>query len=163
MNRFFSVRRIALVLATLGVLGLVTTAVADSKHQVPHKESADGVITAVVPITDDNPVGHMDFMAEGVATHLGHYTQTGGHDFYADGTLVGSFKSTAVDGSTISGLYSGVFFPTDDGFIEFDVTAEWLVGTGRLKGVTGSGCVVAILDGATLEFHYDTDATWNMP
>src|SRR5262245_49778397 len=109
MKRFFSVRRIALVLATLGMLGLVSAVMAAGPHEVPHKESADGVITNVVPITDTNPVGHMDFTAEGTATHLGKYTQTGGHDFYADGTLVGTFTSTAADGSTISGIYYGVF------------------------------------------------------
>lgn len=163
MNRFFAVRRIALVLATLGILGLVGTVVADSTHEVPHKESTDGVITNVVPITDDNPVGHMDFTAEGVATQMGKYTETGGHDFYADGSLVGSFTSTAADGSTISGIYYGVFFPIDDGQFEFNVTAVWQTGTGRLKGVTGSGPVVAILDGTTLHFQFDADATWNMP
>src|SRR5262249_62247182 len=114
-------------------------------------------------ITDDNPVGHMDFTAEGTATHMGKYTEMGGHDFYADGTLFGSFKSTAADGSTIAGIYYGVFFPIDDCFFEFDGTAVWQVGTGRLEGVTGCGSVVAILDGTTLEFHFDADATWNMP
>jgi hypothetical protein len=161
MNRCVSVRGALGTLVTVGILGLVSPAVADAP--VPHKESTDGVITNVVPITADNPVGHMDFKAVGVATHMGRYTETGGHDFYADGSLSGSFKSTAADGSTISGVYYGVFFPIGDGLFEFDVTAEWQVGTGRLQGVTGSGSVVAILDGATLKFHFDTDATWMFP
>src|SRR5262249_41601089 len=114
-------------------------------------------------ITEDNPVGHMDFVAEGVATQMGHYTQTGGHDFYADGSLFGTFTSTAADGSTISGIYYGGFFPIGGGLFEFDVTAQWLEGTDRLEGVTGIGDVVAILDGTTLEFHYVTDATWDLP
>jgi hypothetical protein len=163
MNCFFTVRRIAFALAMLGILGIVGTVVANKPHDVPYKESTDGVITNIVPITATNPVGHMDFEAEGEATRMGRYTETGGHDFYADGSLFGTFESTAADGSTISGYYYGVFFPIDGGLFEFDVTAVWQVGTDRLEGITGSGDVVAILDPTTLKFHFDTDATWTLP
>ena len=77
--------------------------------------------------------------------------------------MIGSFTSTAADGSTISGIYYGTFAPIGGGLFEFNVTAEWLVGTGRLEGVTGIGDVVAVLDGATGLLHYDTDATWDLP
>ena len=142
------------------VLGLASFAQADSP--VPLKENANGQLTNVVLPVGETP-GHMDFVAVGQATQLGKYNEVGGHDFYPDGTLFGEFETTAADGATISGMYYGTFHPIEGGLVQFDVTAEWLLGTGRLEGVTGSGSVVAVLDPATGRFHLDSDGTWILP
>ncbi len=136
---------------------------------VPHRESCDGSLTSVVNPTPQNPVGSMTFLGKGVATHMGKYQITGGHTFRFNpgsttaGTLNGTFKSTAADGSTIAGIYFGTFAAQPNNTIRFDVTAVYQVGTRRLLGVTGRGAVVAILDAATGNFHYDTLGTWTFP
>lgn len=130
---------------------------------VPHKEHAEGHLTYVEFPTPEEPVGRMEFEAAGKGTRLGKYTQVGGHDFFPDGTLEGEFETTASDGSTISGTYSGTYEDIGGGLVRFDVEAVWLVGTARLEGVTGSARVIAVLDLATGEFFYDTNGTWNLP
>lgn len=155
--RFAAFSVVAAIATTLGLAGPAWA------QTVPHKERASGVLTSIVPITEDNPVGSMEFAAEGNASHVGRYSQVGGHDFFADGTLVGTFTTTAADGSVISGIYYGTFAPIGGTLFQFNVTAEWLEGTGRLTGVTGVAEVVAILDAATGEVHYDTLGTWTLP
>jgi hypothetical protein len=159
---FHARRAFTLGLMTLAALALADPAVADPL--IPHTERADGQLTNVV---DPDPTtglgGRMDFVGNGWASQFGKYTQVGGHDFDAFGNLAGAFTSTAADGATISGIYSGIFFPIGDGFFQFNVNAEWLVGTGRLQGVTGVGEVVAILDAETGMFHYVTDGEWSLP
>jgi hypothetical protein len=154
-----SLKAASLVGAVVLTLGLASFAHADSP--VPHKERTNGQIVNLVLPDGVNP-GRMDFVGNGFATHMGNYVEVGGHDFYPDGTLVGEFESTAADGSTISGIYYGTFHDIGGGFAQFDVTAEWLEGTGRLDGVTGIGSVVAILDTSTGMFHFVADGTWNL-
>ncbi len=120
------------------------------------------MLTNVVPPTADAP-GEMDFVGQGEATHMGKYRIVGGHSFTLDGNLQGSFTSTAADGSTISGTYEGVFFPIGPDLFQFEVSVQYLRGTGRLAGVTGQADTVAVLDAATGIFHYDTDGTWTLP
>lgn len=134
-----------------------------SAGEVPHLEKTVGQVIFQRDPTPENPVGRQEFIAVGHGTHLGQYTQVGAHDFYPDGTLEGEFESTASDGATISGVYSGSFAPIGGGLFEFNVTAVWLDGTGRLAGVAGSGDVRAILDSATGIVTYETDATWELP
>jgi hypothetical protein len=153
MKRFLSLASLALLVFVLPVLAGPT---------VPHKESCDGVLTNVIPPSADAP-GEMDFVGVGKATHMGQYHIVGGHLFTPEGDLVGAFTSTAADGSTISGTYEGVFFPIGGTLYQFEVSVDYLVGTGRLAGVTGHAETVAILDAATGEFHYDTLGTWTLP
>ncbi len=152
MKRFLSCQ----AAFAIAVLGVFCAAGAAHAHTVPHKESCDGRLTSVTPIT-------MDFVGTGVATHMGKYHIVGGHLYFPDGTLFGVFTSTAADGSTISGTYAGTFAPIGGTLFRFDVDVHYLTGTGRLAGVTGSADTVAILDMATGLFHYDTDGTWDRP
>src|SRR5262245_52924431 len=132
---------------------------------VPHKESTEGQVISQVDPTEDTP-GTLTWTASGKATHMGNYTEAGSHRFTAPDergiglVLDGVFTSTAADGSTISGTYSGTYEILGDGTARFDVTAVWVSGTGRFAGVTGQGPVVANMDLATGAFHFDTDATW---
>jgi hypothetical protein len=158
-----SMKTLSLVAAIALVLSLADFAEAGKESKtVPHKERTSGQAINIVPPDGENP-GHLDFVGSGYATHLGNYTETGGHDFYPDGTLFGEFESTAANGDTISGIYYGTFQVLEGGIGRFDVTAEWLEGTGRLEGITGIGTVVAFMDLATGEFHFVTDGTWVKP
>ncbi len=108
---------------------------------VPHHEHCTGTLTAIAP-------GTMFFAGTGVATHFGQYSIEGSHDFDDQGNVFnGKFTSTAADGSTLSGIYSGTYTPLPDDTFSFDVHALWLEGTGRLEDVTGEANVVATLDG----------------
>lgn len=158
---FHWINSLGQLVVAVATMAAVNIAVADPT--VPHKETAVGQLTNIENPTPDNPAGRMDFIGVGYATHMGTYTQVGGHDFFPDGTRIGEFESTAADGSVVAGIYYGTFEDIGGGFVRFDVTAEWLLGTDRLEGVTGIGEVIAILDLATGIFEYDTDATWTMP
>ena len=130
-------------LASLILLaGIASSPFSTARAQtVPHREHCTGTLTAIVP-------GTMFFTGIGVATHFGQYSIEGRHDFDALGNILnGEFTSTAADGSTLSGIYSGTYTPLPDGTFSFDVHALWLEGTGRLEGVTGEGDVIATLAG----------------
>src|SRR5262249_25170748 len=128
----------------------------------PHKESCDGELTKVVPPTATEP-GLMEFEGTGTATHMGKYHIVGGHFFTPEGDLVGSFTSTASDGSTIAGTYQGVFFEVGPGLIQLEASVEYGGGPGRRAGVTGQADTVALLDAPTGDSHYDTLGTWTLP
>ena len=140
------------LLALVAGLGLANPAPAQT---VPHKESATGRLTLVTAT-------EMQFVAAGHGTHLGKYTEVGSHFYFPDGTLFGGFTQTAADGATISGTYAGTFAPIGGGFFQFEVTVEWLAGTGRLEGVTGTGTVSAILDGATGNIVIEASGVWDL-
>jgi hypothetical protein len=143
----------------LGLLSVVAClSLADSARAqaVPHKEKSTGQI-----ISDTGR--RQDWVAAGQGTHLGNYTEEGHHNYSADGSLSGAFTMTAADGSTISGTYEGSFAPIGGGFFQFDVAVQWLEGTGRLEGVTGSGTASAILDGATGEIVISAGGLWELP
>jgi hypothetical protein len=126
-----------------------------------HRESVDGQITLTVPPTAADPLGRQEFAGAGFGTHLGRYTESGGHQFTApneDGVglvLNGRFTSVAADGATLSGTYFGTYTAQADGRVRFEVTAVYQGGTGRLSGVTGRADAVAVVqaDGA---LHFDT-------
>ncbi len=155
-----SFRRLTLFVGLCAALAPVLPGRADAPSSIPHRESAEGQVIFQRDPTPELPVGRQDFVAIGRGTHIGRYTQVGGHDFFLDGTLVGAFETTAADGSTISGVYEGTYEFLDERFILFVVTAEWRGGTGRLEAYSGSGEVVAILDAATGVVEYVTDAEW---
>jgi hypothetical protein len=75
---------------------------------------------------------------------------------------MGYFTSTAADGSTISGNYAGTYQIIGNQ-VRYNVTANWVTGTGRLAGVTGTASVVALLNATTGTFHYDDVGTWTLP
>jgi hypothetical protein len=165
MNRPIFCR--GLVLAVVAALVIACPGMAGPT--VPHKESADGQLTLVINPTPKNPVGTMQWVAQGNATQMGKYGQTGGHNFSAPNAqgvgLVynGTFTSTAADGSTISGSYSGTYTVLGNNQIRFNVTALWQTGTGRLAGVTGKADVVALMNATTGAFHYDDAGFWILP
>jgi hypothetical protein len=151
--------RFLLAACCAGALSLLLAGAVLGDHSVPWKAKADGQITNSVPPTADSP-GRMDFVAVGTSTHLGLYTEVGGADILADGTVAnGTYTKTAADGSTISGTYSGTFQFLSPTEIEFDVTTPVTGGTGRFAGVTGTGQLVAVLDLATGLFHYKKTGT----
>jgi hypothetical protein len=127
-----------------------------SAQSVPHKEGSVGQITG-----DNGSV--MTWVAAGNGTHYGKYTESGHHAYFSDGSLFGVFTVIAADGATLSGSYEGSFTPIGGGFFQFDVSVEWLVGTGRLAGVTGTGSASAILDGATGQVVIQASGTWDHP
>jgi hypothetical protein len=77
-------------------------------------------------------------------------------EFDEQGNLFnGEFTTTAADGSTISGVYSGTFTVLDEDLGRSELHVIWLEGTGRFEGVTGEGTVVCIHGlhvGAALEY-----------
>ncbi len=135
-------RSLANLLVVVMTLGLFA-APAAARPTIPIREHCEGTVTNALP-------GTLFFAGEGVGSHWGRYSIEASNDFDAQGNITnGEFTTTAADGSTISGIYSGTYSALPSGKIRFDVTAQWLVGTGRLEGVTGVGVVVAILDGVT--------------
>jgi hypothetical protein len=124
---------------------------------VPHKESCDGQVAFPAP-------GTLAFAGQGVATHMGRYSISGGNQITLNGQIInGTFTSVAADGATISGIYFGTYTNLPNNLVRFDVTAVWLQGTGRLAGVTGRGAVVAIVNLSNNTYHYDTLGTWTFP
>jgi hypothetical protein len=126
---------------------------------VPHREHATGTLTDVVP-------GTLYFAGTGTAAHFGRYTITGSNCFDDQGNVLnGTFTTTAADGSTISGIYSGTYTVLSDGTVRFDVQVQWLEGTGRLARVTRDADVVAYLDGVYpgAGFEYFTVGTLTLP
>ena len=138
-------KRISTVMAATLLVGL-----SSATTDVPLREKAVGTVTSLAP-------GHIAFAGVGTATHLGKYTEVGSNDFDDQGHIFnGQFVITAADGSTISGTYSGTYTPLASGKIQFNVTATYTLGTGRLAGVTGHSNIVAVLDelalGAALQY-----------
>jgi hypothetical protein len=161
-----TIRSAPALLALFAGLGLAGPARAQT---VPHKESADGALTSSVNPTPQNPLGTQTWVAVGNATHMGKYSQLGSHNFTAPdaqgkGLIVsGRFLSTAADGSTIAGSYAGTYTILGNNLVQYNVTALWQTGTGRLAGVTGRADVVAVLNAVTGKFHYDDAGFWIFP
>jgi hypothetical protein len=121
-----------LLLAALTLLPLAQQAMAGD--QVPYKGEEVGVVTKGA---FQFPFAHESTVAEGEATHIGHYTLTG--DFVVDvrlGTATGVFTLTAANGDKLFLQMEGHAVPTDrtKTVANFTVTG----GTGRFEGATGS-------------------------
>jgi hypothetical protein len=161
MTRFFSSRKALLALVAASVLCFAGTGAAQT---VPHKEKASGTIHASEFISPT--VALQRWTAEGTGTQLGKYTETGHHTAdLVSGAIDGEFTITAADGATISGIYSGSFTINGDGTVSYEVTAYYLRGTGRLRGVTGVTEVEALATGVTSgsTFHYEDEGHWIFP
>jgi hypothetical protein len=159
--------KVGFVLTCIAILGLAGPATGGPT--VPHRESTDGQLTSSINPTATNPLGSQTWVAKGKATHMGNYSEVGGHNFTAPNALgvglilYGKFSSTAADGATISGTYSGTYTLLANNMVQYTVTPIYVQGTGRLAGVTGKGTAVALLNGTTGTFHFDTVATWTFP
>ena len=143
-------------LGLLSVVACLSLADPAQAETVPHKERSTGQIYS-------DTGSRQDWVAQGTGTHFGKYTESGYHNYAPDGSLSGAFTVTTADGSTISGTYEGSFFPIGDGFFQFEVTVQWLEGTGRLEGVTGSGSASAILDASTGAVAITAGGLWDRP
>jgi hypothetical protein len=162
MRRDFAL--LTLALTAFAGLSLVNPALAGPT--VPHKEKASGVIH-VSEVLPNSTIAVQEWTAVGRATHMGKYTQVGSHKAnLATGEIFdGVFVSTAADGSTVFGTFSGTFTINGDGSVSYSVTAIWLGGTGRLAGITGIAEVQALATGAApgSTFVYVTEGTWTRP
>lgn len=131
----------------------------DRLRTLPHREHASGTLTDVQP-------GTLFFAGSGLATHFGRYSIEGSNNFDNLGNVNdGVFTTTTADGSTLTGIYFGTYTPLPSGQVRFNVEAQWLEGTGRFEGVTGTGDVVAILDAVApgAGFEYVTNGTLTFP
>jgi hypothetical protein len=110
---------------------------------VPYKERGSGAVTSF-----DGQ--HISFAGGGKATHLGKYTIVGENDIDPFGNVLnGEVTSTAANGETLHGTYSGTYAPLASGQILFQVHVQWQSGTGSLAGTTGYVDVVALIEGVT--------------
>jgi len=122
---------------------------AGPEHSLPHKEHCVGTITTYSD-------GAVTYTGEGTGTQLGRYTIVGGHEVDAEGNIFnGVFISTAADGSTLHGMYTGSAALVGNGVARSDLHVTWLGGTGRLQDVTGIGdvvCTHGITAGSAMEY-----------
>jgi hypothetical protein len=121
---------------------------------IPHKEHCVGTITSYAP-------GAVAYTGQGVGTQFGQYTIVGSHAVDEQGNIFnGTFTSTAADGSTIHGIYTGSASLVGNGVARSDLHVTWLGGTGRFDGVVGQGDVVCFhgtTAGSAME--YSTEGT----
>ena len=131
MNRFFSRRPFALVLAAVGVLALSAPAQAKERPYVLH-----GTAQFVSPT---------DFVGSGHATHLGRYTEVGSASFSptADPTVFhidGWAILTAANGDQLHEVITGSL----DGLTgAITATVTFVGGTGRFTDASGSATLSA--------------------
>jgi len=155
-------RKFKFALAIGVSLALASVAQAETK---PHKERCSGTIHVSEMISPT--VAKQEATGEGNATHMGKYTETFAHkvDLAAGTIFDGVFVSTAADGSTAYGTYSGTFAINPNGTVSYEVTPIWLGGTGRFEGLFGIGSVTALATGVApvSTFKFVTDAIWNLP
>ena len=140
MNRFFSQRPFALVLAAVGVLALSAQAQAQERPHVSR-----GTAQFVSPT---------DFVGSGHATHLGRYTEVGSASFSptADPTVFqidGWVILTAANGDQLYELVNG-YLNGLTGAITATVT--YVGGTGRFADATGTATLSGqLLGGGSIE------------
>jgi hypothetical protein len=150
------------VAAIVAGLAFAETSVASS---APHKEKCAGTVT--VSELESPTVAVQAWEGSGNATHMGAYTEVGSHkaDLLTGAIYDGQFTSTAADGSTVYGTYSGSFAINPDGSATYLVTAIWLGGTGRFEGLSGIGTVTSHVSGITpgSTFAFVTDGIWQLP
>jgi hypothetical protein len=150
-------------MSTIAVLVTACCSVANAAGPaVPYQDSTSGQMTSIV-VDPDTGSGHFEFEGIGKGSHIGNFSITGGHDFDADGNVIGSFTQTTPGGSTLSGIYYGESFPIGGNLFQFEVTVIWIEGTGRLEGVTGELQTVAILDMTNGEVTYESEGFWVSP
>jgi hypothetical protein len=131
---------------------------------IPARGTANGQVTAQTNPTPENPVGRQEYVATGVGTMIGRYTQQGVTLFSLDGKVTGTYVQTSADGATSSGRYSGTFAPIPGTpNFRFDVVVIIEGGTGRLAGITGRLNTTAILNGLTGAFQSQSSGVLVLP
>ncbi len=135
MSRFFSLRRIALALVALAVLGLALPAPADD--DLPFRGRADEVVTGVELVP-----GGLQLTADGVgeATHLGRFTRHAVGVVHADGTVTGTVVFTAANGDQLYADLDGAF----TSLTSIEGTYTFTGGTGRFEDASGDADFVAV-------------------
>jgi hypothetical protein len=140
MNRFISLRRIAIALLALGLAGVASQALAD--NAVPFTGLANVAITGVVPAEDGL---HITTEGSGLATHLGRYTRVEHIVLHDDGSIEGSIVFKAANGDLLFVNVSGGF--TSEKTAEGTYTI--MGGTGRFTDASGSASWLGVTsDGA---------------
>jgi hypothetical protein len=133
MNRFFSRRPLALVLAAVGLLAFVSPAQAASR---PHHSRGNAQF-----------VNANDFVGAGTATHLGPYDEVGSVQLLPtpDPTVFlvdASATYTAANGDQLHAVITGTL-DGDTGAITATVT--YVGGTGRFSSASGTATLSAQL------------------
>ena len=140
MNRFFSRRPFALVLAAVGVLALSAPAQAEERPYVSRGTAQF--------------VNANDFVGAGKATHLGHYNEVGSAQFSptADPTVfqIDAWAIyTAANGDQLYAVFTGHLNGLTGAIA---ATVTYVGGTGRFADATGSASLAAqILPGGSIE------------
>jgi hypothetical protein len=140
MNRFFSLRPLALLLAVAGVLALA--APADAAKRAHHARGS-------AQFTNENA-----FVGSGVATHLGPYTEEGTAVFTptADANVLSvnaAATYTAANGDQLYAVFTGQLNAAT-GVITATVT--YVGGTGRFASASGTAILSAqLLPGGSIE------------
>ncbi len=121
MNRFFSRRPFALVLAAVGVLALAAPAQAEER---PHVSRGTAQFVS--------PTG--DFVGAGNATHLGLYEEVGNATISPTGGIEAWAIYTAANGDELWATFTGQLDP----FGGITATVTYVGGTGRFDDADGS-------------------------
>jgi hypothetical protein len=162
MPRYVPVSTKALLVA-VALLGFTSASRAGELE--PVFEVCSGKITAVAVLSQTEVM--QSFAGTGLNSIIGKYKIKGSHvaDIATGQILDGQFTTTAHDGSTISGTYSGTFTEVATGVFQYEVRVYWLKGTGDLEGVIGVADVVAVVKGTDVgsPFVYLTDGAWLLP
>jgi hypothetical protein len=142
----FQYRKAVLTVVALAALLASPADAAPQGNKVKLTELCTGEETDLIL----SPVPMLEFAGKGISSVIGPYTISGGHVFNPDtGELSGVFTQTALDGSTLSGTYEGIFYEAVEGsgVFVFEVSVTYSVGTDKLEGVTGEASVEAVLFG----------------
>jgi hypothetical protein len=151
-------------LSLLVVAGLALASPASAGPTIPARGHSKGQVTLQVNPTPQNPVGRQEYVATGVGTMIGRFSQRGVTLFTLEGKVTGTYVQTAADGSTSAGSYSGTFTPiSGTPNFRFDVVVIIEGGTGRLAGVTGRLNTTAILNGSTGTFENQSQGVLILP
>ena len=140
MNRFFSRRPFALVLAAVAVLALACPAQA---VQRPHVSGGTAQF-----------VSANDFVGAGTATHLGLYDEAGNVQFSptADPTVLqvnASSTYTAANGDQLHAVFSGTLNALTGAIT---ATVTYVGGTGRFSNASGTATLSAqLLPGGSIK------------
>ncbi|MCI0741109.1 MAG: hypothetical protein L0Y72_18855 [Gemmataceae bacterium] len=136
MNRFFTLRRIALSLVVVALVGIVLPASAD--EDVPFLGRADVVVTGIEPAPDGL---HLTASATGLATHLGLFTREESVVLNPlTGTFAGTLEFIAADGSRLYADAEGGFISATTALGTYTITG----GTGRFENATAGANFVAV-------------------
>jgi hypothetical protein len=143
MFRLVFLRRMALALAALAVLGLADHVAAGEDVRFKGRLEGDVTITPLAP-----PFVSVLVEATGKASHLGRFTLDIPHVVdRANGTALGSYEFTAANGDTLSASFSGKATPTaTPGVLSIVEVATITGGTGRFAGATGSFTAERLFD-----------------